>query len=262
MSPRLEEIDLETVDLTNIREQYDELDLLGDSLLKGQQAPIIVGPLAGGKRKLFDGSRRVRAALKKGIGKLLGVVSERNLTPEELAQFQLISDIHKKHLTPYERSMAALGIEKANPGLTVKQMAALIDMEESLLWKYLQARKLSPESLQAYRTGKIGLTAVVEVSKLPHSEQPALLELKLSGATRDELRASRKKRSGVPAVRTAKIKCPLPSGQVVTVAGEEISLEEAIESLGEAVKLMKAALSKGLNARTAMNVWKDGVAAG
>jgi ParB family chromosome partitioning protein len=263
MTPRLEEIDLDTVDLSNIREQYDELDLLGESLLKGQQSPIIVGPLAGGNRRVFDGSRRVRAALGKGIKKLLGVVSDRNLTPEELAQFQLISDIHKKHLTPYERSMAALGIEQGNPGLTVKQMAAAIDMEESLLWKYLQAKKLSPESLEAYREGKIGLTDALEVSKLPHGEQPRLLELILGGASRDEARASRKRGNGPPAaVRMSKIKCPLPSGHVVTVAGDEISLEDAIEAVSECLKHMKAALSRGLTAKSAQNVWKDVAAAG
>jgi ParB family transcriptional regulator, chromosome partitioning protein len=263
MSVRLEDIDLETVDLSNIREQYDDEDLLGDSLLKGQQAPIIVGPLVSGKRKVFDGSRRVRAALKKGMRKLTGVVSERHLSPEELAQFQLISDIHKKHLTPYERSMAALGIEKSNPGLTIKQMAALINMDETLLGKYLQARRLSPESLRAYREGKIGLTAVVEVSKLPFDEQPILLEMKVGGATRNEIRASRKRRNATrPDVRTAKIRCPLPSGQVVTVAGDQLSLEEAVEALAEAGKAMKSALSKGLNAKTAMNVWRDVAAAG
>jgi hypothetical protein len=63
-------------------------------------------------------------------------------------------------------------------------------------------------------------------------------------------------------VRTAKIKCPLPNGQIVTVAGNELSLEDAIESLSEAVKLMKAALAKGLNAKTAERVWKDVAAAG
>jgi hypothetical protein len=145
--------------------------------------------------------------------------------------------------------------------MTVKQMAALIDMEESLLWKYLQAKKLSLESLQAFKDGKIGLTIVIELAKLPHDEQPVLLELKLGGASRDEVRASRKK-CAAPAVRTAKIKCPLPGGQVVTVAGGEISLEDAIEATGEAVKLMKAALAKGLNAKTAERVWKDVAAAG
>src|SRR4051812_44726057 len=100
--PKLEDIDVEIVDLPNLREFYDEQDedLLGESLLKGQQSPIIVGPLIGGRRKVFDGSRRVRAARRKAIKKLLGMVLDREPTAEELAQFQLISDIHKKHLTP------------------------------------------------------------------------------------------------------------------------------------------------------------------
>ena len=46
------------------------------------------------------------------------------------------------------------------------------------------------------------------------------------------------------------------------MAGDGISLEEAIDAAGEAVKQMKAAVAKGLNAKTAMNVWKDVAAAG
>ena len=179
MSPRLEEIDLESVDLTNIREQYDDEDLLGESLLKGQQAPIIVGPMVGGKRKVFDGNRRVRAARKKGIKKLLAMLLDREPTPQELVAFQLISDIHKKSLTPYERSMAAVAIKSANLGLTVKQLAALVDMEESLLWKYLQGEKLSPESLQAFRAIVPEMRLVVLLMLRPAGRPAAL---KVSGA--------------------------------------------------------------------------------
>ena len=62
-------------------------------------------------------------------------------------------------------------------------------------------------------------------------------------------------------MRASKIKVPLVSGPVVTVSGDEITLEEAIEAAGEAVKQMRAAVAKGLNAKTAMNVWRDIAAA-
>ena len=50
-------------------------------------------------------------------------------------------------------------------------------------------------------------------------------------------------------------------GAIVTVAGDELSLEDAIEAASEAVKQMKSALAKGITAKSAMAYWKD-VAAG
>ena len=258
---KLETIDLDTliIDLT-FRSDFGELELLGDSLLKGQQAPVSVGPLIDGKREVFDGNRRVRAAMMKGIKTLFGVVSERPLTESEKTLFQLVSDVTKKPLSFYERAMAILKVEDANPKLNGKELAALIDMEPTLCWKYQQARKLSPESMAAFKEGKIGLTMVPELAKLPHAEQPILLGLKLSGASREEVRKTRKK-SSQPAVRASKIKCPLPSGVVVQVTGDS-SLEEFIDALDEAKKLAKAAIAKGLNSSTAVKVWADMAAAG
>ncbi len=49
---------------------------------------------------------------------------------------------------------------------------------------------------------------------------------------------------------------------MVTVAGEEISLDEAIDALKEAMKAMQKARDTGLDAKTAQAVWKDMAAAG
>ncbi len=86
---KLEDIDLDTIEIDNIREQYDDLDMLGDSLLKGQQEPIIVGPLVNGKRQVRNGCRRVMAGRLKGIKSLMGVVSDRNLTRLSWPSFSL-----------------------------------------------------------------------------------------------------------------------------------------------------------------------------
>jgi hypothetical protein len=125
--------------------------------------------------------------------------------------------------------------------------------------QYLALFDCQAEVIEAARAGKIGPTVWYAVSRSP--DQLATLALKLNGATRDEVAKSVRKPKA-DAVRTAKIKCPLPSGQVVTVAGEGISLEEAVEALAEAAKAMKAALAKSLNAKTAMAYWRDIAAAG
>jgi hypothetical protein len=118
--------------------------------------------------------------------------------------------------------------------------------------------------VEALRQNKIAISDAYEISKaVDRDGQLKLLALKKTGASREALAAQGRKQRAAekPAVRASKIKVPLVSGPVVTVSGDEITLEEAIEAAGEAVKQMKAAVAKGLNAKTAMNVWRDIAAA-
>ena len=86
------------------------------------------------------------------------------------------------------------------------------------------------------------------------------MRLFLNGETHEKA-ARKAKQPSVGAVRVEKIKCPLASGPVVTVAGEAVSLEDAIEALIEAQKALKWALGKGYTAKTAQAALKDMAAA-
>jgi hypothetical protein len=112
---------------------------------------------------------------------------------------------------------------------------------------------------EALRDGKIGIRACYAISRRPPEEQPGALNFKLSGAGSDALEShGRRMRAAQKlAVRTSRICCPLAGGHVVTVAAEELSLDEAIESLKEALKAMTKARDTGLDAKTAQAVWKD-----
>jgi hypothetical protein len=113
----------------------------------------------------------------------------------------------------------------------------------------------APESLKA---GRLGISDCYAISKLPECEQAAILARKLDGASRDELdRQVRKQRNGTPAVRMSRIKCPLPSGAVIQISGQEISLDDMIESLGELLKAAKRASDDGLDCKTFERVCKD-----
>ena len=261
------DVPLDKVEEDNIRENYgDEAEelLLGESLARNQDYPILVRPHAtlADWFILVDGHRRCRAAKRAGLKTLKAILVKAGLSPSEIHLIQLRTDIHKKNLTLYERSILADAMRKANPGLTVKQLAEKIEMIESLLWKYLQASKLGPEALEAYRRGELPLNSMIEVAKLAHEDQPAMLSVKSREASGRERKArTAAKSTGAPAVRTAKIKCPLVNGPVVTVAGDALSLDEAIEALGEAQKAMKKARDQGLDASTAQRVWSDMAAA-
>ena len=119
-----------------------------------------------------------------------------------------------------------------------------------------------PEALDAFLAGKFGFSKAYSIAK--STDQLATLAMALSDETRDEMdrKVRQKRSSGDPAVRTSRIRCPLVGGTTVTVAGAEISLDEAIEALKEAIKAMTKARDAGLNAATAQQVWSDMAKAG
>ncbi len=89
-----------------------------------------------------------------------------------------------------------------------------------------------------------------EISRVPAEQQAELLRLKLSGASRDGLaeRIRKQKREATPQVRVKRIACPLPSGVSIVASGAELSLDDLIEALGEALKEAKKAREQALNA--------------
>jgi ParB/RepB/Spo0J family partition protein len=248
-------------DAEQARKHYDEaeLRLLGESLKERQLQPILIRP----DGTIIAGHRRHRAALLVGLQTLQVIIVEGELSTAQVRGMQLTENVHRADLTPYEKWQACRELLELNQWQG-KELAEHLHLDPSTVTRLLSPSRCIPEAQEALREGKLGISDIYAISKLPPDDQPALLALKLGGATRDMLeQQGRKKRaSTAPTVRASKIKVPLVSGQVVTVAGEEISLEEAIEAATEAVKQMKQAVAKGLNAKTAMNVWKDIAAAG
>ena len=263
-----EYVDVDILDLGGLRSTSEDLDdeLLGESLAKEQQSPIIVGPLVNGLRPVYDGNRRTRAARKKGLTKLFARILDRAPTPEELAKFQLISDIHKKHLTPYERSMGILAVEDANPELNSKQLTELIDMEESLFSRYRQCRKLCPQALEAYKSGQIGLMRMAEIARESEADQVRMLTVK-AGRTAMNREKKKQEEAEKPPDRTARIRIPLAVDSddisvhgAVTIAGipgKEISWTDAEDILREALKAVKDAQKRNLGLRAAQASWRD-----
>ncbi len=236
-----------------------ELRLLGESLRKKQLQPVLAKP----DGTIIAGERRFRAATLAGLKDLMVIVTDEPLTEAEIRAVQLTENIHRADLTGYEKWSACAELMCMNPNWQQKDLADRLHLDPSMVTRLLSPSKCIPAAQEALRDGKIGISDAYALSKLPQQDQTGLLALKLSGGSRDALeQAGRKKRAGsASAVRAAKIKVPLVGGHVVTVSGDEITLEEAIDAAGEAVKQMKAAVAKGLNAKTAMNVWRDIVAA-
>jgi len=234
---------------------------LARSRAKCQINPLIARP----DGLLIDGYRTIWGLELEGMldVELDFILTDEEMTPDQIGVMQANSAMHREPLPDLDKALVMRDTLAANPGMTRKQMAEeVFDIDPSLVTRYVAIFECVPEVQDAAKAGKLGLSDWYAIRK--SSDQLAALRLILGGAKPDQLeRQVRKERSAAtPAVRASKIKCPLPSGHVITVAGDELSLDEAIDSLKEAIKAMTKARDTGLNAATAQRVWADMAKAG
>jgi ParB family transcriptional regulator, chromosome partitioning protein len=243
------------------RVHFDEVSLrqLGQSMLvNGQQNPI--GCLSDGG--IIYGERRWRAAMLTDEIKEVQVrIFTDPLSAKQIRVLRATENLHRADLSGYEKWRECAGFLDDDPGISVKEMAELLKFDPSMITRLLSPSRCIPEAQEALEDGRIGISDCYAISLVPPEQQPELLQLKLSGASRDEIaRQSRKRRNGsgsAPTVRVSRIRITLGSGVQVTVAGEDLDLENAGEWLAEARKQVREARDQNLDARTAQAVWRD-----
>ena len=228
------------------------------SLLLRRQHGVLVPLLIKPDGTIIDGERRWRAAQRKGIKELPVIITE-VASDKDLRGIQLATVFHRSDLSGYERWMACSELMCMNPGWQMKDLAEFLHLDPSMGTRLLSPSKCIPAVQEALKQGQCSVSDCYAISKLDPKDQPGLLALKLSGASRDQLeQAGRKSRNGGQAtVRVQRVKCVLPSGVSVVVAGEGVSLDESIEALGEVIKEMKRARDLGYTAKTFAAAMKD-----
>jgi hypothetical protein len=79
-----------------------------------------------------------------------------------------------------------------------------------------------------------------------------MLAAKLAGASRDELERFHRKASSrtSPAVKLNRYKIPLGMGTTITLAGQNLTIDDAIEKFDLALKAAKKARDEGLDGKT------------
>lgn len=233
----------------------DATSRLGDNMkAHGQIHPV--GAVEDGE--VIWGTGRVLAARAAGLKTLDTKIFPASTSAKERAILRASENLQRKDYTAHQRWRLAVNLSELN-GWSQKELAENLQLDESSVTRMLSPSKCISDVQAALKDGKLSISDCYAISKLPPEDQPGLLALKLSGASRDALeRHGRRKRAAQqPVVRASKIRCPLPSGPVVTVAGGEISLDDAIEALKDATKAMTKARDTGLDASTAQRVWAD-----
>ena len=239
------------------RKSFDETAdrALGESMLSvGQIEPAGAKP----DGTLLWGGRRLRAAELVGIKELSVIITDKPLSDSEIRIIQITENLHRADLSGYEKWQAGAVLMQMNPNWQMKDLADHLKLDPSMVTRLLSPSKCIVPVQEALKAGRLGISDCYAISKLPESEQAELLARKLDGASRDQIeRQVRKQRNGTPAVRMGRIKCPLPSGAVVQVSGNEISLDDMIEALADLLKEAKKASEEGLDCRTFERVCKD-----
>ncbi|MFE1599447.1 plasmid partitioning protein RepB [Methylobacterium sp. ID0610] len=147
-------------------------DELVDSLrMSGQQVPILVRPMEGGRFQIAYGHRRVRACAKLGI-KVKAVV--RDLTNDELVVAQGKENLDRKDLSFIEKALFARRLE--DQGFDRAVIMAALSTEKGNLSRYITVARAIPEKLvqaigPAGKAGRARWTILAE--RLPGREHLA-----------------------------------------------------------------------------------------
>ena len=246
-----------TPDPDQPRKHFDEGELrrLGESLAVKQLQPV----LARSDGKIVAGERRWRAAMLVGLKELAVIITDEPLTDSQIRVLQLTENVHRSDLTDAEKWRACEGLLRLNQGWTNKDLAKHLKLSESTVSKYLAPSRCTKEVQEALEAGRIGITTCYEMSRGTDEQQRELLRLHESGVSRDGLAEhARKQRSPESkTVRLSRVRCALPSGVCITVAGEALSLDDLIDAFADATKEAKKAREQGLDAKTFQFVLRD-----
>jgi ParB family chromosome partitioning protein len=240
------------------RKSFDEQELrqLGESLKVRQLQPVTAKP----DGTLLTGERRLRAAQLVGLPSLMVIITEEPLTETEIKVMQLVENVQRAELTGAERWQASEELLSLNPGWTQNDLATHLHLSPGMVTRLVSPSKCISAVQQALLAGKVGITDCYAISKLPQDQQQEALALKLSGASRDAIEQhGRKQRNGngTPAVRIDRVKFQMSGSANVTVAGNELSLDDVIEKLSELLKEAKKANDQGLDVKTLARMCAD-----
>jgi hypothetical protein len=233
-----------------------ELLALGESLKVFQYHPVILDS----EYMILDGWRRWLAARLVELKTLKAIITDRPLSSSELEIAQLTMSVHRASLTGGELYGSCFKLLQLNPGWLAKDLAGHLKLDPSMMTRILSPSKCILPVREALQAGKIGLSDCYAISKEPEERQRGMLEMKLRGASRDDLELHRRKRHGRRngvIGRTPQARCPLPGGVAVVISAKVMSMQAIVGSLAEALKAAKKGCDDGYDVKTWEAMMRD-----
>jgi ParB family transcriptional regulator, chromosome partitioning protein len=229
-----------------------------DMLVNGQLHAV--GATEDGR--MIYGHGRFLSAKAAGLKSLEVKIYPASLPETKFRLIRVAENLHRTDLTAYQKWISCTELMCGNPDWKLQDLAQNLHVDPSMVTRLMSPSRCIPAWQGALKAGKVGLSDCYAASKHPESEQAALLELKLSGATRDQLEAKRRNKQATTTsaftVKLSRVRCPLgTNGVVVTVSGPDMSLEQYIDSLQAALDAARRCKKENLDISTAQRVWAD-----
>ena len=150
----------------NVWNEQDLLELSESIKANGVIQPIIVRPFQGGYQ-LIAGERRFRAAEMAGLPKIPALVRE--VSDEQLFEWSLVENIHRRDLNAIERAKAYQRYLSAF-SLTQMEAATRLGEDRSVIANYLRLLDLPEEIRQMLVDGRLMMGHARAILALPSDE--------------------------------------------------------------------------------------------
>jgi ParB/RepB/Spo0J family partition protein len=229
----------------------DILRDLNRSLREGQVQPV--GTIAhGDKGKLIYGFRRFAAALLGGVPTLSTLIYPPTMTLTQIRIAQATENLQRVDLSDPDIYRLCKELMELNPEWQRKELAAHLNKHASTITHYLSPDDLIPEALKAFMDRQFGFSVAYAIANSP--DQLAMLSLKRSGATRDDMkRNSRRQRNGngkAASVTAKSIPLVLSNGLTITFKAEGITLSMVLDAVPDIRKELADAIKDDHDAKT------------
>lgn len=223
----------------------------------GQKVPVL-GYSKGERFILCDGGCRLEGARLVGIPELLAHDFGKEPTLEELLTAQASIDLHRQQLPALDRARLWARMCKEF-GWASKRLAEVLKVSEAVVSRDLKLLALPEDIQQQISDGTLDARRGYLLTQESDPGRQRELAVTAMAMSRDELakRVRKPKQSDTPHVRMKRIVCPLPSGVSITVSGADLSLDDFIEAMSEALKEARRAREQFLDAKTFAAVARD-----
>jgi ParB family chromosome partitioning protein len=257
LSLLIESLELDLIQMAR-HKGTEELNRLAASIgIHGVLQPIGVMPGDTKPWKVVFGTGRTLASVIAGLKEIPAVVLDKKTLKSGAGVITLVENMVRTDLKPIQRVDGVEELAQLHTDWSNHEIATQIGLDASSVTR-LRAVAHCPIARAALADGRLkGISDAYTVALAPQEQKEGLIHLKISGnLNRNEFEvAARKARKptvseGKKAVTATKVKCLLPSGYTVTVSGGSLTLSEAAEALGEAIKEMKHSHSLGYTIKT------------
>lgn len=162
---------------------------------KGVLEPLLVRPMGEGRYRIIAGERRFRAAMEAGLTEVPCI--EFDVPENEVIEIALIENLHRKDLHPFEESEGYAGLATRH-GYTQQQIADAVGKSRVSVTEAMSLLDIPDDVREECRRADISARSVLlEIARLKDAgAMREAIAQTAAGATRDDLRARKKKEAG------------------------------------------------------------------